>query len=110
VPSFLTDSSTLQCPHGGSIEAVCSNTQVQTAEGYILRSSDTFSIAGCAFTVPPGSPHPCVSVNWIVTAEETQAVSDFALTEDSVGLCIAGDQVPQGTVLVTATQAQDGGL
>lgn len=110
MPNFLTDSSTMQCPHGGTVQADTSNSQVQTAEGFILRSSDQCTIAGCPFTIPPGTPHPCMTVMWVVAAQETQAVSDFALTESSVGLCLAADQTPQGTVLVSETQAQDGGL
>jgi hypothetical protein len=37
-------------------------------------------------------------------------VSDFTLTEASVGLCLGPDQAPQGTVLVMMTQPQVSGL
>ena len=35
---------------------------------------------------------------------------DFVLDEASVGLCVAGDQAPQGAVLILATQPQVSGL
>ena len=67
------------------------------------------SIAGCTFNVA-GAPHPCVSVNWVQTATRVKHGGDFALNEASVGLCVAGDQTPQGTVLIAATQTQVSGL
>lgn len=105
---LLTTSSILMCPHGGTVQAITSNTKVKTTDGYLLRSSDTFTIVGCAFTLPP--PHPCVRVQWVQPAEKSQAVGDFTLTEDSVGLCIAADQAVQGTVLINFTQSQVAGL
>jgi len=102
---FLTTASTLQCPHGGTVSVVSTNAQVQTADGYILRSSDVFTIAGCPFAI--AVPQPCVTVQWALTALQSQVLSEFNLTEDSVGLCIGAG--PQGTVMVTQTQSEDGG-
>jgi len=105
VSGFLTTASTLQCPHGGTVTVISTNTQVQTADGYILRSSDVFTIAGCPFATP--TPQPCVSVEWVLTALQSQVLSEFNLTEDSVGLCVGGG--PPGPVQVTQTQSVDGG-
>jgi hypothetical protein len=106
VSGFLTTASMLQCPHGGTVSVTSTNAQVQTADGFILRSSDVFTIAGCPFATPAG-PQPCVSVQWVLTAMQSQVLADFNLTEDSVGLCIGAG--PQGTVTVTQTQSEDGG-
>lgn len=76
---------------------------------FILRSSDTFVIAGCPFTIGP-TPHPCVQVQWLVTDLRSQVMSDFTLSEQSVGLCVAADQAPQGTVLINFTQARVSGI
>ncbi len=108
MPALLTASSTLQCPHGGTVTASPGSTKAQV-DAAVLRGSDTFSIAGCAFSLPSG-PHPCTSVNWIVTAAKVTHGGDPVLTEASVGLCIAADQAPQGVVLITATQALASGL
>jgi hypothetical protein len=50
-----------------------------------------------------------VRVQWVQTALRSKVVQDFALTEASVGLCLAADGAPQGTVLVNSTQAQASG-
>lgn len=108
MPALLTASSTLMCPHGGTVMATPGCTQAN-AGSPVLRGSDTFTIAGCPFVIGT-APHPCVSVNWVQTATRVKHGGDLVLTEASVGLCIAGDQAPQGTVLITAAQAQAGGL
>jgi hypothetical protein len=107
--ALLTSSSVLMCPHGGTVSVVTSNTQVKAAGDFVLRQSDTFLVAGCPFTIPPGVPHPCVQVQWVEAALQTQAAGDFALTEESVGLCVAADQAVQGSVLICFAQPQASG-
>lgn len=99
--ALLNASTTMICPHGGQVQAITSNTQAK-AQDFILRATDTFTIAGCSFN--PGFPHPCVTVQWIVTATRVKAGGDLALTTDSVGLCLAADQAPQGTVQIIPNQ------
>jgi hypothetical protein len=50
-----------------------------------------------------------MTVQWIVTAMRNTVLQDKVLTADSVGLCKAGDQAPQGTVLISSTQTRVGG-
>jgi hypothetical protein len=109
MPGLLNTESVLMCPHGGTVQIISSNTRVQVGGSYAARSSDTFIIAGCPFILGL-VPHPCVQVQWVMPAERSEVMSDFTLTEASVGLCIAPDQAPQGTVLVVTTQPQVGGL
>ncbi|HVZ52509.1 MAG TPA: hypothetical protein VG986_11110 [Pseudolabrys sp.] len=108
MPSLLTTSSVLMCPHGGTVTASSSNTQAKAGD-FIVRPSDTFTIAGCPFTLPSGTPHPCMTVQWVKSTLRCKAGGDFALAQDSVGLCLAGDQAPQGTVLIQSTQARVSG-
>ncbi len=105
---LLTISSIMQCPHGGMVNVLSSDTRVQAVSSFVLRSSDTFTVAGCPFN--PGTPHPCVRVQWVQPSLKSQAMGDFTLTEESVGLCVAADMAVQGTVLISFTQAQDSGL
>ena len=105
---LLTQSSVLMCPHGGTVNAVTTNTRASAAGSPLLRASDTFLIAGCPFALPSG-PHPCMTVQWLVTNLRSKAVGDFTLSDSSVGMCLAGDQAPQGTVIVT-TQARVKGV
>lgn len=106
--ALLNAASVLTCPHGGSVTISTSNSRAKAGGAFIVRSSDTFSIAGCAFMLG-SSPHPCVTVQWIVTTMKNQ-VSGSVLADDSVGLCLAADQAPQGSVVVSSTQSQVKGL
>lgn len=106
--NLLNASSMMMCPHGGQVSAVTSNAQAQAAGAYLLRASDTFTIAGCPFAVGP-TPHPCVQVKWVQPDAKSQVAGDFTLSEQSVGLCVAADQAVQGTVQVTFTQPRVAG-
>ena len=107
---LLNTSSTLMCPHGGSVSITSSNSVAKADGAYIARSSDTFTISGCAFTLPSGTPHPCVRVQWLVTAMMHKAAGNLCLTKDSTGLCLAADSVPQGPVQINNTQTKVKGL
>jgi hypothetical protein len=100
---LLTESSVLMCPHGGTVSVITSDTRVQAVGGAVLRSSDTFLVAGCPFTIGVVY-HPCTTVDWVVPSLRSKALDDSTLTEDSVGLCQAADQAVQGTVLVVVAQ------
>lgn len=106
---LLNSSSIMMCPHGGTVQAITTNTRAKAGGDFILRSSDTFIIAGCPFMIGP-SPHPCVQVQWVQPDTRSQVMSDFTLSEASVGLCVAPDQAVQGTVLVNFTQPQVSGI
>lgn len=105
--ALLTASSTMTCPHGGTVMATPGSSRA-SAGAPILRASDTTTIAGCAFA-PGGAANPCVSVQWSAPAGRVQHSGDAVLTESSVGLCLAATQAPQGTVLIAATQARVSG-
>jgi hypothetical protein len=45
----------------------------------------------------------------VQTATQVKHGGALVLNEASVGLCLAATQAPQGTVLITATQAQVSG-
>jgi len=98
----------MMCPHGGTVTATTSNTRAKAAGVFLLRASDTFTIAGCTF-VAGIVPHPCVQVRWVQPALQSKAGGDFLLNEASVGLCVAPDQAVQGTVLILATQPKVAG-
>ena len=106
MPALLTTASTLMCPHGGTVTGSPGATKA-TADTVILRGTDSFSISGCTFQIS-GAPAPCTVVQWVETAQKVKHDGDFVLTEASVGLCVGA--APQGTVLVSATQAKVSGL
>lgn len=108
MPALLNASSVMMCPHGGTVTAVSANKRAQAAGGFLLRGSDTFTIAGCPFNIA-GNLSPCVTVQWVQTDLQSQAMGDFTLNKASVGLCLAATQAPQGTVLITSTQPRVSG-
>jgi uncharacterized Zn-binding protein involved in type VI secretion len=106
---LLTVSSVIMCPHGGTVQAISANTRVTADGAIVLRSSDTFVIAGCPLNIA-GSPHPCAQVNWVQPDGRSQAAGDFTLSAQSIGLCVAADQAVQGTVLIVSTQPDVSGI
>jgi hypothetical protein len=109
MPGLLNGATMMMCPHGGTIQAISSNTRAQAAGAFVLRASDTFVVAGCPFILGL-LPHPCVEVQWVQPATGSKAVGDFVLTEASVGLCVAPDQAVQGTALILMTQPRVSGF
>ena len=107
--ALLTTASTLQCPHGGSVVPVTSNATTQVSGVFAITAADTLTIAGCPFTIGP-NPHPCTTVQWVSTETKSTVGGNPTLGEDSVGLCVAADQAPQGTVMITAGQSKVSGL
>lgn len=99
----LVTNATLQCPHGGSVQIVSSNTRVKANSTPMATSGDTFIVAGCSFQVS-GAPSPCVSVKWIVTDTRVKVGGPQTLSTGSQGLCVNAAQAPQGPVNIVNTQ------
>jgi len=109
---LLNTSSSLQCPHGGTVQIVTSNSKVKADGAFTAQSTDTFTIAGCPFQIPatPPIPSPCMTVQWIVTNMRTKAVSTPMLIQSSSGLCLSAAQIPQGPVSIVQTQNKVSGM
>lgn len=105
---LLTSASTLMCPHGGMVTAVPASANTTLGGDPIVLATDTFTIAGCPFS--PGSPHPCVLVQWQLSALRSTSGRHATLTTESVGMCLAADGAVQGTVVIQATQNPVAGL
>ncbi|HET8835195.1 MAG TPA: hypothetical protein VFN08_10715 [Gemmatimonadales bacterium] len=99
---LLTVASVLQCPHGAPV-LISTPRSAPTASGAVIVTiADTFSIAGCPFTLPGPVPSPCVRVQWVAPNPLTSISSVPSLTAQSVGLCLAASGLPQGPVSVTS--------
>jgi hypothetical protein len=109
MPALLTTGSTLMCPHGGSVTATATNTRSKVGGAALVCATDTFIVTGCAFNVS-GALHPCVQVQWISPNLSSMASGAATLNEASVGLCVAADGTPQGSVLIASTQRSVAGL
>jgi len=95
------------CPHGGQITTISSNTRVTVSGQPVATMADQFMVAGCAFTVPPSKPQPCLKVLWLQPAVRVTVMGQPAILQTSTGLCQSPEQIPQGppTVLVTQLRA-----
>ena len=109
MPALLNASSVMMCPHGGQVQAITGNARTKVGGDFVLRASDSFLIADCPFALGP-VPHPCVQVQWVATSARSRAIGDFTLTAESVGLCLAPDMTPQGTVLILTAEPRVEGV
>ena len=94
------------CPHGGQVTTISANTRVLASGMQVALATDQFTVAGCAFTLPSGTPQPCVTVQWTTPTVETVVNGQPAVTALSVGLCIAADGAPNGPAIVASTQTR----
>lgn len=104
----LNTMATIQCPHGGTVQIISTNTRVKAGGAPLALSTDTFVVAGCPFQIPAvvPIPSPCVTVQWIVTDLRDKVNGTPTLSQSSVGLCLSAAQVPQGPVIVVNTQVR----
>jgi hypothetical protein len=104
MPGFLLHvGATAICPHTGQISIVASSPRVLLGGQPVATVADTFLIAGCPFMAGP-KPQPCVTVQWLVPALRVLVGGQPAVLQDSTGLCLSVEQIPQGPPSVVVTQ------
>jgi hypothetical protein len=102
----LTSADIMMCPHGGQVSISALQSKASAGAAMVC-PSDIFTVAGCAFIVAL-APHPCGTVQWQSPSTRVKA-GNPVLTTDSIGLCQAADQAPQGTVIIQKTQTKVSG-
>lgn len=105
----LNVNSLLQCPHGGSVKIISSNTRVKVDGAFAALATDQFVISGCPFQIPVGAgtvPSPCVTVRWALSDMRGKVNGIPTLSQGSVGLCLSALQVPQGSVIIASAQSR----
>lgn len=95
---------TAMCPHGGQVTTISTNARVLVNGMPVATMGDTYLVAGCAFTVPPGKPQPCIKVQWLLPAVRVLVNGQPVILQTSPGLCQSAEQIPQGPPIVAATQ------
>jgi hypothetical protein len=103
----LDTTAQLLCPHGGHVQIVSTNTRARAA-GFMITSSDIYTVIGCPFQIPatPPIPSPCLTVRWVVTDQRVKVSGAAALSQSCVGICLNQAQAPQGTVVVASAQTR----
>jgi hypothetical protein len=102
---FLTTTSTVVCPHFGSVLLVTSNDKALVENTPILLQPEEHAVLGCSFA-PGGVASPCVKVRWLTGTTQSMILNVPALLQTSVGLCFNGLEVPQGPAVVMQTQTR----
>jgi hypothetical protein len=105
MPGFLLHvGAQVMCAHAGQAMPTAPNPRVLVSGQPVITQSCTYSIAGCPFTVPPGSPMPCVTGQWVTAATRVRAGGIPVILQDSQAVC-----VPNGTpltIVVTQTRVR----
>lgn len=109
MPAILQQGCTIQCPHGGTVSAVPTNTKVKVGGAFVLLASDVFLVAGCAFMVGP-KPQPCLTVEWQMPSTMFKINGTAVLLESSIGLCKSPEGAPQGVAIVSGAQTKVSGI
>lgn len=100
---ILTTTSTLFCPHGGSVILQTTNVEMKIQGAPALLLTDVHPVAGCPFFIGPKAS-PCILVRWLVGATQTNVHGTPVLLQNSVGLCHSPEGVPQGPPIVAQVQ------
>jgi len=95
---------TIICPHAGPANVITTNSRVLVSGQPVATLADQFLIAGCAFTVPPSKPQPCVRIQWLTPATRVFVNGQPVILQSSTGLCQSAEQIPQGAPIVVTTQ------
>jgi hypothetical protein len=113
MPSYLLHANaTVLCFHAAKVNAVSCSTRVKVTGQPAVKMTDTFVVSGCPFTLPttPPKPQPCIKVQWIRAASKVLIEGQPALLQDSNGLCLSAEQIPQGAPNVVVTQTRVRGI
>ncbi|RAP78307.1 hypothetical protein DL346_07725 [Paenibacillus montanisoli] len=110
MPAFLFHvGASALCSHGGQVSTLSSNQKVLVNGMAVVVQSDTSQVAGCAFTVPPGRPQPCMTVRWLAPAVRVFINGQPAILQSSSGICQSAEQIPQGPPTLITTQTRVSG-
>lgn len=110
MPAMIQFGATIQCPHGGLVNAVTANTKVTAGGALLLLETDTYIVAGCTFTLPGPKPSPCLTVEWSAGTQRVTVDGNPVLTETSIGVCKSAEGLVQGTAMVSGVQTKAKGL
>ena len=107
MPGFLLHvGATVLCAHAGQAQPTAPNPRVLVGGQPVVTQAAPYTISGCPFITPGGSPLPCVTAQWVVGATRVFAGGQPVLLQDSQAVC-----TPTGTPLtVVVTQVRVRGM
>lgn len=103
MPGFVLHvGATVLCAHAGQAMPTAPNPRVLVGGQPVVTQAAPYTVAGCPFTTPAGTPMPCVTAQWVTGAVRVLAAGQPVLLQDSQAVC-----VPNGTpVTIVATQVR----
>ncbi len=97
----LTRGGTVQCLHGGQAQPTAPLPRVLLSGQPAIGQSTTYTVAGCPFTLPSGTPSPCLTASWVVAAVRVRSGGIPLVLQGSSAVC-----VPNGTGLMVPSPGQ----
>lgn len=97
----LTQGGTVLCLHAGQAQPTAPLPRVLLSGQPAIGQTTTYTVAGCPFTLPSGTPSPCVTATWVVAAVRVRSGGIPLVLQDSSAVC-----VPNGTGLTVAYPGQ----
>jgi len=95
-----------QCVHGGMLTIIVASPRVMLGGMPAATIADQGMVAGCAFTVPPGKPQPCLTTQWIVGTARVLADGAPLITVPPIATTLSADMIPAGPPIVTSVQTR----
>jgi len=105
MPGFiLHQGATVLCMHGGMAQPTTPNPRVKVSGQPVVTQPPPYTLAGCPFVTPGGTPQPCVTAQWVMAAIRVKANGMPVLLQDSQAVC-----APNGTgvnIVITQVRVQ----
>ncbi len=102
----LHGGATATCPHGVPLTILPASPRVVVSGTPVAVLTDQGTVAGCPFTLPNGTPQPCVTTRWIAAATRVTVSGQPVLINPLSALCISATQVPNGPPIIGASQTR----
>ena len=103
---ILHTGASASCPHGAPLQIIAASPRVTASGMSVAVLTDQGVVAGCPFTLPNGTPHPCTTTKWIVASTRVTANGQPVLINPLTAICLAATQVPQGPPIITGSQTR----
>lgn len=97
----LTQGGSVLCLHAGQAQPVTPLPRLRMSGQPAVGLTTTYTVAGCPFTLPSGTPSPCVTATWVTTALRVRSAGIPLVVQDSSAVC-----VPNGTGLLVTFPGQ----
>lgn len=103
MPGFIVhQGAVVLCSHAGQATPTAPNPRVTVSGQPIVTIAAPYTIAGCPFTTPGGTPQPCITGQWLSGATRVLAGGQPVVLQDSQSIC-----TPNGTPMnIVSTQVR----